>query len=99
MTKTKPLPHTPGPWMVGTDTARGASNGRSHVLAQHPLGPLMLVADCRGHEGNARLIAAAPELVEALERVRHAFYVDGSSKALRAAFEGTKELVAKAKGT
>lgn len=49
-------------------------------------------------KANARLIVAAPELLEALKRVRHAFYVDGSSKALRLAFEGTKELVAEAEG-
>ncbi len=47
---------------------------------------------------NARLIASAPELLEALKRVRYAFYVDGTSKALRVAFEGTKEIVAKAEG-
>lgn len=47
---------------------------------------------------NARLIAMAPELLEALKRVREAFYVDGTSKALRVAFEGTKEIVAKAEG-
>ena len=41
---------------------------------------------------------AAPELLAALKRVRWAFYVQGSSKALREAFNGTKELVAKAEG-
>lgn len=40
----------------------------------------------------------ARELLEALKRVREAFYVKGDSKSLRAAFEGTKELVAKAEG-
>lgn len=39
------------------------------------------------------------ELLEALKRVRHAFYVEGNSKALRAAFKGTKELVEKAERT
>ena len=44
------------------------------------------------------MLAASAELLEALKRVREAFYVVGTSKALRAAFEGTKELVAKAEG-
>lgn len=38
------------------------------------------------------------DLLEALKRCRNAFYVDGKASALRKAFEGTKELVAKAEG-
>lgn len=40
----------------------------------------------------------ARELLVALIRVREAFYVKGDSKSLKAAFEGTKELVNEAMG-
>lgn len=44
-----------------------------------------------------RIALEHAEMLAALQRVRSAFYVDGSFKALRAAFCGTKELVAKVK--
>lgn len=47
---------------------------------------------------DANLFCHAEELLNALLKLRKAFYVDGSSKALRAEFETTKLLIAKAKG-
>ena len=98
MTTQTKTTHTPGPWhcgyedlggetlcykVYGNDNQRIATFGRWNGV---------------GDEANANLVASAPELLEAIKRVRHAFYVDGTSKALRIAFEGTKEIVAKAEG-
>jgi hypothetical protein len=88
--------------------------------------PCFEIVDCQGRRvavtdedtgeelqrADAALLAAAPELLEALElllessaRTNEAFYVHGTRKALRAAFTGQKELlqkvraaIAKAKG-
>ena len=56
--------HTPGPWEADSTA----------VLTSHP--PYLTVADCshRGHtlateEANARLIAAAPDMLEVLEEM------------------------------
>ena len=65
------MPHTPGPWVVGPvdDTIVTAPDG-SEVAAidgdynQPDMWPVM--------EANARLIAAAPELLEALREGRRA---------------------------
>lgn len=57
-----------------------------------------------GAAKNAELIAAAPEMLEALEALlksgeetNYAFYAVGSAKALKAAFHGQKELLHKAR--
>ena len=57
--------HTPGPWTQGTTT-----EGKScvwlagHVEPQEGMGPDAAWIDCNS-EANARLIAAAPDLLEA----------------------------------
>jgi hypothetical protein len=58
--------HTPGPWAVGTDTARDAAPGRVHVLAQSITTSGLETVAVASTENNARLIAAAPELLDAL---------------------------------
>lgn len=59
--------HTAGPWIVGTDTARGARPGRVHILAKIT-GILNRVAIAE-YDFDAPLIAAAPELLAALEQI------------------------------
>ena len=63
--------HTPGPWTANKPTQ---SNGRAEVYA----GPMLVaqafnwLLDAEGDEqcwADARLIAAAPELLEALKRI------------------------------
>ena len=59
--------HTPGPWTQGT-----SANGMTCVWLdaltepEHEMGPSHTWIDC-GTEANARLIAAAPDLLEALK--------------------------------
>ncbi len=64
--------HTPGPWAANKPTQ---SNGRAEVCA----GPMLVaqafnwMLDAEGDEqcwADARLIACAPELLEALKRIK-----------------------------
>jgi len=64
--------HTPGPWAANKPTQ---SNGRAEVYA----GPMLVaqafnwMLDAEGDEqcwADARLIAGAPELLEALKRIK-----------------------------
>ena len=67
--------HTPGPWFNGQD---GFNLGSGVVYARHTNGNPKDVATIRGWGGeqqaNSRLIAAAPDLLEALEAMVE--YVD-----------------------
>ena len=49
-------------------------------------------------EANARLIAAAPELLQLVKDMREAFYVKGTRKALLAVMERSKSVMEKAEG-
>jgi hypothetical protein len=49
-------------------------------------------------EYNARLIAAAPELLDAIRSLQRAFYVEGTPKAMRAAFPPVLELLKRIEG-
>ena len=68
--------HTPGPWTVTVDTRRS-----SHMPQVSRLGndgtPYVIASVCGGigkgaREANARLIAAAPDLLAALQRAHWA---------------------------
>lgn len=60
--------HTPGPWHIrGDDGSPGYVEGR-HIYAEHE-GNTGCVAIVRGSMANAHLIAAAPEMLAALERL------------------------------
>ena len=60
--------HTPGPWVQGT-----SKHGRccvwldGHTEPENTMGPADIWIDC-GTEFNARLIAAAPDLLEAISK-------------------------------
>ncbi len=56
------MEHTPGPWKVGRDHDGSLKVGSGLDVAY-------VLGQGSGAEANARLIAAAPELLEALERV------------------------------
>lgn len=67
------MEHTPGPWTVHNRTGMAASKYGKFCIASHVYSTPNMTsgkdAICSGinEEANARLIAAAPELLEALE--------------------------------
>ena len=63
--------HTPGPWAVGPEFD---NDGEPEIIIEHqtPFGNLVIAValpGLQGQEANARLIAAAPELLEALQNL------------------------------
>ena len=93
---------TPGPWVVdalvdGYDIH--APEARCHVsTASDP----EMVWGAIGREADARIIAAAPELLEALEGLLFAYQVillgAGQDHMCREAVKATRAAIAKAKG-
>lgn len=89
--------HTPGPWSYFDIPPMVNSQGVFWV--EHDGRRIADVFQQGGETiQNAQLIAAAPELLEALKAVEArltavawAFYVDGKAKALKAVFDGWKD--------
>lgn len=78
------MPHTPGPWTTRTQSASYidiAGNPVDAISARIPTarpGEIASTCVCRVHrqyagEANAQLIAAAPDLLEALQEALHYF--------------------------
>lgn len=103
--------HTPGPWHVVL-----SDNATPHILHEHGCDssdcgdlssrvcvmPAEIVADYNSL-ANASLIAAAPELLEALEAVLSAepadgAYLLGETESERAAYANARAAIAKARG-
>jgi hypothetical protein len=64
--------HTPGPWRVGREEKYHSfvsCRSSEDDLSDRNAGCWVAEAKGPDHEANARLIAAAPELLEALERL------------------------------
>lgn len=82
MTATKTATHTPGPWTyggtsAGTPTAIMHPDGRTQIaLAMVCHGQLSAEIDTDEADANARLIAAAPAMRDALELIRSGAIVD-----------------------
>ena len=105
--------HTPGPWhhhngeQVHADYINAHGNRHHHIVAtvaahlegkEHPAGiPFEFNA-----EANARLIAAAPDLLEALERIMHYAHLGASVSDVDTSeqpqFVRAKAAIAKARG-
>ena len=94
--------HTPGPWVVGNLD----KNDQRLVRGEH-----FEIATCWHHcvgsiekemEANARLIAAAPELLEALEQVLIEYdevdLADHEPQSFTSAINEARAAIAKAKG-
>ena len=81
--------HTPGPWNYTK-----IDNKKFHGFRVHEGngGPFTHIADLHGHapdvEANAQLIAAAPDLLAAIEAMR----VAGGSAEFQTAFDRAKKL-------
>ena len=94
---------TPGPWRTIESTN---TTMRTVVGPDFPgQGYIADVNLCRTNdaqdvdgEANARLIAAAPELLQLVKDMREAFYVKGTRKALLAVMERSKSVMEKAEG-
>lgn len=63
--------HTPGPWALGVETDLPYS---AQIIAAD--GSYIAVVECDPVEDNARLIAAAPLMLDALQQVAEAFELD-----------------------
>lgn len=90
--------HTPGPWRALehnypiADT--GDYDGAWLVLTDNPKRPIVeLWGDTEETEANARLIAAAPDLLAALQ-----FVMTAHGEQLSTAFEQAQDAIAKATG-
>lgn len=104
----KPAAHTPGPWRVH-DRTRSRDN---RIMVLHPDGQRLIADLSQGYastageipeeerEANARLIAAAPDLLNMLDRVLSEYLmcdpVNGPVCALT--LEHAREAITKAKG-
>jgi len=90
--------HTPGPWQVTPDRTRvqTADDAIDYQIADcedtHFPPPL---EQC---EANARLIAAVPELLEALKTIIQAFDTTFNPERRRQVLEDAKQAIAKAEG-
>jgi len=82
--------HTPGPWKMSTDAMGSQVKGKIG-------GEWITVAD-QLDEGDARLIAAAPELLEALETVVRALENISISWGAHHEVETARAAIAKARG-
>ena len=94
--------HTPGPWTIHADTdgwplvmsggvaGRIVANVNPQSCPDESSAPEFVEMPC---EANARLIAAAPELLEALQ-----FVMTASGEQLSTAFEQAQAAIAKATG-
>lgn len=86
--------HTPGPWHTG-----GKDNSIIYAEDGYAVANAVTYHNRdRDSRADAELIAAAPELLAALERVEarltaaaRAFYVEGKPAAIRKAFDGWKD--------
>ena len=90
--------HTPGPWDIGSSLGDDP-NRRVPVLALSDTGRSVLIANCGGspREANARLIAAAPELLGAAVALE-ALSIPGTDGIMEEAFTALRAAIAKAEG-
>ena len=94
------MKHTPGPWHVGEE--RGFANNRVWAVdRKHPIAMLlsqgMSPPDLDPEaQANAKLIAAAPDLLAALETLCKALAPIRATKATLEAYDKAKAAIAKA---
>jgi hypothetical protein len=94
--------HTPGPWVAHCDDPR-SKNGMALVVAHKGRGTMSIDATRSGASfaedcANARLIAAAPDLLAALKTLAAAEFRDDDDPILIAARGEARAAIAKAEG-
>lgn len=86
--------HTPGPWHIGQD------NQGNHTIIQSRLkfviGRAFFANSIEENEANAKLIAAAPELLEALKELHAAAWNKGFSAKLDTELKNANAVIHKA---
>ncbi len=80
--------HTPGPWKLCKETTRGEF-GTDFRIRTHDGSHLAVVGPCNT-EANAKLIAAAPDLLDALTKLLT--YANNYSDAMRGSGHGAEQL-------
>ena len=92
--------HTPVPWVIGEHYKTGINSGTKHVAMVNYFESGNAEADVCGeeHEANVRLIAAAPELLRALEAIIEIGKRDLSNEKYDSYFETARTVISKAKG-
>lgn len=96
------MSHTPGPWRIG-GSCRTPVNSKDKHIAMVNYSHRGHITDVIGeeHNANAHLIAAAPELLEALETLYGAIVMSdiyGESRITFEMGEAAEKAIAKAKG-
>lgn len=91
--------HTPGPWVIDGHNMSSiirCTAPKGHPDAKHVCGDYETIADCKGDnwKANARLIAAAPDMLEALRQCSDWFIGGG----IEPDGEALQRLIAKAEG-
>lgn len=89
--------HTPGPWLVDHDTDITGSESSPEIgcVGKVDIAHVYLRAVPGKTEANARLIAAAPDLLEALKAVLNSCL---DSRGLADAYKQARAAIAKAEG-
>jgi hypothetical protein len=104
---TKNNKHTPGPWKLGNAFGIKDKNGNwvsepiRSVFANDETNDTGPSSICTAHESDAKLIAAAPEMLEALEFILMASDFDGQPIPIvsaRLITEKAKDAIRKARG-
>lgn len=102
-TKTPQAAHTNGPWIVESWTRREGESVTRFVIATPKetrgafKGCQEIIGECAS-EANARLIAAAPDLLAALEQVTTAAAQGWSGELLKVALDKARAAIAAARG-
>ena len=90
--------HTPGPWTQGIkDNTCVWLDGNVEIDGMTMMSNFSLWIDCNT-EANARLVAAAPDLLEALKAMIAAHVVPSTACKERPAYEQAVAAIAKAEG-
>ena len=88
----KQTKHTPAPWIINGSAIEANPVGALATCIAH------VYNESDEHAANARLLAAAPELLEACKRAQTAFAFDQGGKARRETMAQLKAAIAKAEG-